>query len=133
MSACDIREYIGMRMAYWAAPATRGMEVVDILGPLLKTLRDTTGETACFFKAEQHYRVCVAMADTHHALRREMHLGKIVPLYAGSAGSRPGRSSHHQRPNPAHAAGDLRVLGGAFAGHCGTHDQIDRWPVHGES
>lgn len=77
---------IGMRMAYWAAPATRGMDVVDILGPLLKSLRDTTGETACFFKAEQHYRVCVAMAETHHALRREMHLGKIVPLHAGSAG-----------------------------------------------
>ncbi|MCU1532525.1 MAG: putative transcriptional regulator, IclR family [Arthrobacter sp.] len=77
---------IGMRMAYWAAPATRGMEVLDIIGPLLKTLRDTTGETTCFFKAEQHYRVCVALADTRHALRREMHLGKILPLHAGSAG-----------------------------------------------
>jgi DNA-binding IclR family transcriptional regulator len=77
---------IGMRMAYWAAPATRGMEVVDILSPLLKTLRDTTGETACFFKSEQHYRVCVAMAETRHALRREMHLGKVAPLHAGSAG-----------------------------------------------
>ena len=77
---------IGMRMAYWAAPATRGMEVIDILSPLLKTLRDITGETACFFKAEQHYRVCVAMADTRHALRREMHLGKVLPLHAGSAG-----------------------------------------------
>jgi DNA-binding IclR family transcriptional regulator len=77
---------IGMRMAYWAAPATRGMEVLDILAPLLKTLRDSTGETTCFFKAEQPYRVCVAMAETRHALRREMHLGKILPLHAGSAG-----------------------------------------------
>jgi DNA-binding IclR family transcriptional regulator len=77
---------IGMRMAYWAAPATRGMEVIDVISPLLKTLRDTTGETACFFKTEQHYRVCVAMADTRHALRREMHLGKVLPLHAGSAG-----------------------------------------------
>ncbi|MBD8042841.1 IclR family transcriptional regulator [Arthrobacter sp. Sa2BUA2] len=77
---------IGMRMAYWAAPATRGMEVIDVLSPLLKTLRDTTGETSCFFKAEQHYRVCVAMAETRHTLRREMHLGKILPLHAGSAG-----------------------------------------------
>ncbi|MET3920360.1 DNA-binding IclR family transcriptional regulator [Arthrobacter sp. UYEF20] len=82
----DDRYRIGVRMAYWAAPATRGMEVLDIIGPLLKTLRDSTGETACFFKAEQQYRVCVAMADTRHALRREMHLGKILPLHAGSAG-----------------------------------------------
>jgi DNA-binding IclR family transcriptional regulator len=77
---------IGMRLAYWAAPATRGMEVLDVITPVLKGLRDLTGETACFFKAEQHYRVCVAMADTRHALRREMHLGKIAPLHAGSAG-----------------------------------------------
>jgi DNA-binding IclR family transcriptional regulator len=77
---------VGMRMAYWAAPATRGMEILDVIGPVLKTLRDTTGETACFFKAEQHYRVCVAIAETRHALRREMHLGKLLPLHAGSAG-----------------------------------------------
>lgn len=82
----DDRYRIGVRMAYWAAPATRGMEVLDIIGPLLKSLRDSTGETTCFFKAEQHYRVCVAMAETRHALRREMHLGKILPLHAGSAG-----------------------------------------------
>jgi DNA-binding IclR family transcriptional regulator len=82
----DDRFRIGVRMAYWAAPATRGMEVLDIIGPLLRTLRDSTGETACFFKAEQLYRVCVAMAETRHALRREMHLGKILPLHAGSAG-----------------------------------------------
>lgn len=82
----DDRYRIGVRMAYWAAPATRGMEVLDIISPLLKSLRDSTGETTCFFKAEQHYRVCVAMAETRHALRREMHLGKILPLHAGSAG-----------------------------------------------
>lgn len=76
---------IGMRMAYWAAPATKGIEVLDLIRPLLKELRDTTGETACFFKAEQNYRVCVGIAETNHALRREMHLGKILPLHAGSA------------------------------------------------
>ena len=70
---------IGMRMAFWAAPATRGMEVLDVLSPVLKTLRDTTGETTCFFKAEQHYRVCVAIAETRHALRREMHSGQAPP------------------------------------------------------
>lgn len=77
---------IGMKLAYWAAPATKGIEVLDLIRPLLKELRDTTGETACFFKAEQNYRVCVGIAETNHALRREMHLGKILPLHAGSAG-----------------------------------------------
>ncbi|MGP6175577.1 IclR family transcriptional regulator [Corynebacterium sp. A21] len=76
---------IGMKMAYWAAPATRGVEVLDLFNPLLKELRDLTGETACFFRPEQEYRVCVAMAETRHTLRRAMRVGAILPLYAGSA------------------------------------------------
>jgi DNA-binding IclR family transcriptional regulator len=76
---------IGMKMAYWAAPATRDAPTLKLFAPLLSSLRDLTGETVCFFQAEQGYRVCVAMAETHHALRREMHIGKIIPLTAGSA------------------------------------------------
>ncbi|GAA1360025.1 IclR family transcriptional regulator [Arthrobacter rhombi] len=76
---------IGLKMAYWAAPATRGKAMLDVVAPLLADLRDTVGETACFFTAEQNHRVCVAMAETRHALRREMHVGKILPLHAGSA------------------------------------------------
>lgn len=77
---------IGLKMAYWAAPATRGKDVLEVLSPQLKTLRNDTGETACLFRAEQLHRVCVGVAETRHALRREMHLGKIMPLHAGSAG-----------------------------------------------
>lgn len=77
---------IGVKMAYWAAPAVKGVDVLDLIVPVLKHLRDTTGETASFFRAEQGHRVCVALAETHHALRREMHVGKIMPLHAGSAG-----------------------------------------------
>lgn len=76
---------IGMKMAYWAAPATRGVEMLDLFNPLLKELRDITGETACFFRPEREYRVCVAMAETRHTLRRAMRVGAILPLYAGSA------------------------------------------------
>lgn len=76
---------IGLKMAYWAAPATRGKAKLDVISPLLADLRDGVGETACFFTAEQQRRVCVAMAETRHALRREMHVGKILPLHAGSA------------------------------------------------
>lgn len=76
---------IGMKMAYWAAPATRGVEMLDLFNPLLKELRDLTGETVCFFRPEREYRVCVAMAETRHSLRRAMRVGAILPLYAGSA------------------------------------------------
>jgi DNA-binding IclR family transcriptional regulator len=77
---------IGVKLAYWAAPAVKGVDVLTIVNPVLRELRDTTGETACFFREEQGYRVCVAVAETRHALRRDMYVGKILPLHAGSAG-----------------------------------------------
>lgn len=77
---------IGIRMAYWAGAAARGVDVPEPAGPILREIRDGTGETAVLFRAENGYRVCVALAETRHALRREMHVGKLAPLHAGSAG-----------------------------------------------
>ena len=76
---------IGARMAYWAATAVKDLDVLSVVNPVLKEIRDKTGETACFFKVEQTFRVCVAVAETHHALRRDMYVGKVIPLHAGSA------------------------------------------------
>ena len=77
---------IGVKMAYWAAPAVTGVDVLTIVNPVLRDLRDACGETACFFRAEQGYRVCIAVAETRHALRRDMYVGKLLPLHAGAAG-----------------------------------------------
>ncbi|ANY08605.1 IclR family transcriptional regulator [Pseudonocardia sp. HH130630-07] len=80
------RVRIGVRMAYWAGAAARGVDLLELAGPVLRELRDTTGETAALFRPETGFRVCVAVAETRHALRREMHVGKIIPLHTGSAG-----------------------------------------------
>jgi len=77
---------IGTRMAFWASSAMKDLDILTVLKPVLAEIRDKTGETACFFRVEQHYRVCVAIAETHHALRRDMYVGKLIPLHAGSAG-----------------------------------------------
>lgn len=77
---------VGVRMAYWAGAAARGVDLLELAGPVLRELRDTTGETAALFRAEHRFRVCVAVAETRHALRREMHVGKVIPLHTGSAG-----------------------------------------------
>lgn len=77
---------IGVKLVYWAAPATRGLDIIDILQPVLVALRRQTGETATLFRNERDLRVCVAMSETRHAIRREMHIGSILPLHAGSAG-----------------------------------------------
>jgi DNA-binding IclR family transcriptional regulator len=80
------RYRIGATMAYWAAPASRGIDRLRAVTPALRELRETTGETACFFVREGLFRVCVAIEETSHAIRREMHVGKVVPLQVGSAG-----------------------------------------------
>lgn len=77
---------VGTRMAYWAASAMKDLDFLSVVKPVLGEIRDKTGETACLFRVEQHYRVCVAIAETHHALRRDMYVGKLIPLHAGSAG-----------------------------------------------
>jgi DNA-binding IclR family transcriptional regulator len=76
---------VGIRMSYWAATARKDVDVVAIVNPVLKEIRDKTGETACFFTVEQNFRVCIAVAETQHALRREMYVGKVIPLHVGSA------------------------------------------------
>ncbi|WP_406635049.1 IclR family transcriptional regulator [Amycolatopsis sp. WGS_07] len=79
------RYRIGLRLAYWAAPSGAGLDVSEIVHPALTWLRDTTGETACLYRREGDLRVCVAMAETYQAIRREMYVGKLMPLHAGSA------------------------------------------------
>ena len=76
---------VGVRVAYWAATATKDLDELSVVNPVLKEIRDKTGETACFFKVEQTFRVCVAIAETRHALRRDMYVGHVIPLHAGSA------------------------------------------------
>lgn len=82
----DDRFRIGVKMAYWAAAAARELDVLDVVNPVLKDLRDLTGETACFFRAEGELRVCIAIAETRHALRREMAVGRIAPVTVGAPG-----------------------------------------------
>lgn len=77
---------VGVKMSYWAAPATHGVEILETVKPVLNELRDSLGETVCFYQSSMDYRVCVAMAETTHMLRRAMRVGRILPLHAGSAG-----------------------------------------------
>ncbi|RZL73272.1 MAG: IclR family transcriptional regulator [Rhodococcus sp. (in: high G+C Gram-positive bacteria)] len=83
-SGSEVR--VGARMAYWAAIATTNLDVLAVVQPVLEELREITGEAASFFQCEQEFRVCVALAQTRRSLRREMHVGKILPLTVGSAG-----------------------------------------------
>src|SRR4051812_29048940 len=76
---------VGVRMSYWAATALKDLDVLAVVNPVLKEIRDKTRETACFFKVGPNFRVCVRVAETHHALRRILHGAKVFPLGGGAA------------------------------------------------
>ncbi|VXC17770.1 IclR family transcriptional regulator [Arthrobacter sp. 8AJ] len=80
------RYRVGVRMAHWAAPATQGLDFLELLTPVLRRLRDDLGETACIFRESQGKRVCIALAETRRMLRRAVSVGEIMPLHVGAAG-----------------------------------------------
>jgi DNA-binding IclR family transcriptional regulator len=82
----DDRYRIGLKLAHWAAPATQGLDYIELLFPVLRRLRDQLTETVCVFRASGGQRVCVALAETRHMLRRAVEVGSIMPLHVGSAG-----------------------------------------------
>ena len=63
---------VGVRMSYWAATALKDLDVLAVINPVLKEIRDKTGETACFFKVEQRLRVCVAVRDSPRTTSRHV-------------------------------------------------------------
>ncbi len=80
------RYRVGLKVAHWAAPATTGLDYLEIVRPVLQRLRDQLAETVCIFRESGNQRVCVAMAETRHVLRCAVEVGSISPLYVGSAG-----------------------------------------------
>lgn len=77
---------IGAKLGQWAAASAQQVEILDIVQPALLRLRNRSGETACYFRASSGHRVCVAIAETAQMLRIAMHVGRVLPLHAGSAG-----------------------------------------------
>lgn len=54
--------------------------------PLLRGLRDLTGETATLHLPRGSVRLCVLEAESRQEIRRSVGVGRQVPLYAGASG-----------------------------------------------
>lgn len=53
--------------------------------PVLRSLRDRSGESCQLYRRQGGVRVCIATADRHSGLRDSVPLGAQLPLTAGSA------------------------------------------------
>jgi IclR family acetate operon transcriptional repressor len=77
---------IGLTVVRWADVAIAGLDVLDAVRPILRELRDETGETAGFFVRQGAQRVCVAFAESRMPLGRRLSLGHLLPLNVGAPG-----------------------------------------------
>jgi IclR family acetate operon transcriptional repressor len=82
----DDRFRIGLGLVRWAAPGSFGLDLVQLTRPILRDLRDATGETACLYVRDDGFRTVVALAETRHVVMRLFMVGMVMVLHAGSAG-----------------------------------------------
>jgi IclR family transcriptional regulator, acetate operon repressor len=82
----DDRFRIGLGLVRWAAPGSFGLDLVQLTRPILRDLRDATGETACLYVRDGGFRTVVALAETRHVVMRLFMVGMVMVLHAGSAG-----------------------------------------------
>lgn len=78
------RYRIGIRMVRWASTGTSGMDLVQLVKPILQNLRDETGETACLYVRDGAFRTIVAVAETRHVVIRPFAVGMVMPIHAGA-------------------------------------------------
>ncbi|MDP9408048.1 MAG: IclR family transcriptional regulator [Actinomycetota bacterium] len=76
----------GLTLLRWARTASEGLDLVAVAAPVLRALRDATGESACLFLRHDTHHTCVAVEPTPHAVIHVLRVGQVLPLHAGSAG-----------------------------------------------
>ncbi len=84
--AADGRYRLGARLVGLGRRAAEGLPLADLAMPVLRSLRDETGESAQLYVREGDVRVCVASLDSSEELRTIVAPGAVMPLSVGSAG-----------------------------------------------
>lgn len=77
---------IGLRVLVWGAAATAGSVLLAAAGPVIRALRDETGETAALFVRQDVQRVVIGIAESRRSIIFRTAVGEAMPLAAGAAG-----------------------------------------------
>ncbi|MFF8835735.1 IclR family transcriptional regulator [Streptomyces sp. NPDC015130] len=78
------RFVLGPRLGELSAAAGED-SLLAAAGPVLTSLRDSTGESAQLFRRQGETRICVAAAERTAGLRDTVPVGTALPMKAGSA------------------------------------------------
>jgi DNA-binding IclR family transcriptional regulator len=77
---------LGWRLVALGRAAEAGQGLIEAAEPILRALRDRTGESAQLYLRDGDHRVCVAASESPHGLRTIVSVGAVLPVDRGSAG-----------------------------------------------
>ena len=77
---------LGSGLFYLASVAREGLEISPIALPILKRLRDLTGENAVLHELRDGKRVCIEKVEGKEVLRDSLRVGDQFPAHAGASG-----------------------------------------------
>lgn len=77
---------MGPRHLLWGEATAASFDLREAAEPSMRHLRDMTGESVHLYIREGSARICIAVIEGHHELRRYVRLGEPLPLRAGAAG-----------------------------------------------
>src|SRR5262249_55551578 len=81
------RGYIlGTRLVALAHRASDPSNLVEVASPIMRELRDVTGETISLHMRAGDQRICVGEVQSWHQVRRVVPHGFSVPLHLGATG-----------------------------------------------
>ncbi|MFB6895634.1 IclR family transcriptional regulator [Streptomyces hydrogenans] len=78
------RFVLGPRLAELSA-ATGEDRLLTAAGPVLASLRDTTGESTQLYRRHGQMRICIATAEPPTGMRDLVPVGSVLPMKVGSA------------------------------------------------
>lgn len=81
------RYFVGSQVEQLAHVLRTQFSLAETIRPLLKQLRDETGESAAFYVREGGMRVCLFREDSKHAIRHVVEEGARLPLKEGVVGN----------------------------------------------
>jgi DNA-binding IclR family transcriptional regulator len=82
----DGRYWVGASAMRLSAVYEAGLDLGDVLLPVMKELNAQTGEAVSFHVRERDHRVCLYRIASRHSIRAEVHQGDVQLLERGAGG-----------------------------------------------
>lgn len=77
---------LGPRLIHLGNLALDGTELRQVALPIMRSLREKSGETVTLFVRHGVWKVCIEKVESMHEIRRTAEIGKMLPVHVGASG-----------------------------------------------